>query len=105
MTEPIRSPLRDDPALADLVREYALSLPARVEDLRAALAAGDRVRLGRLAHQTHGSAGMCGFAEVSETAALLEGAVREGYDLDMLREFVDELDDLTKRVLRGLDLP
>ncbi len=92
-----------DPALLPLVRDYAHSLPGRVDDFRAAIADDARDRLAGLAHQTKGVGGMYGYPDLTESAALIESAAREGQDNELLSALVDEFDALTARIVRGIE--
>lgn len=62
-------------ALAELRREYARELPAKVSAIVEALARNDRATATLLAHRLRGTAGSYGFAEVSAAAATIEAAL------------------------------
>ncbi|RME38052.1 MAG: response regulator, partial [Planctomycetota bacterium] len=67
--------------LASIRREFALSLPARVDALREAWKAGRRDRVREILHQLIGSSGIHGFPAVSEEAARIQARVkRNGLD-------------------------
>ena len=80
-----------------LVRRFADALPEQAQALQAALDAGDRVSLGRLAHRLLGASGMYGFGQVGEVAGLIESACDEGQDEGLLRELLVELVDEIER--------
>ncbi|MES2262346.1 MAG: ATP-binding protein [Pseudomonadota bacterium] len=65
-------------SLLPLRRAYGQALPARLDALQAALAAGQLEETARLAHMLKGSAGSFGYAGVSELAGGLEVAARRG---------------------------
>jgi CheY-like chemotaxis protein/HPt (histidine-containing phosphotransfer) domain-containing protein len=85
----------------ELLRQYVSRLSEKVKKMRVAEVAEDRATLAQLAHKTRGSAAMYGFTELSETAGLLEDAAREGQDRTLLRELLDEMDGLVRRIERG----
>ena len=98
----LTSSFADDEAFMDLVREYGAGLDERMTEMREAHATGDRELLARLAHQTRGSAGMYGFPALGETAGLVEDAAREGQDLTLLGDLLDEAAGLVARIQLGL---
>jgi CheY-like chemotaxis protein/HPt (histidine-containing phosphotransfer) domain-containing protein len=82
----------DEVSFQDLLREYVGGLSERMQTVRASLAAEDRSTLAHLAHKMRGAAAMYGFAELAETAGLLEDAIRENQERTLLHELVDEMD-------------
>lgn len=78
-------------ALARLTLEFVRSLPEKSARVSAAAGRGDLATVASLAHQLRGVAGMYGHPELTETAGLLEDAVREGQELDLIHEFVADL--------------
>jgi CheY-like chemotaxis protein len=81
----------------ELLREFVNGLSERTQKVQAALASRDRTTLGQLAHKMRGAAAMYGFTELAETAGLLEVAVREGRDHDLLAELVGEMEAEARR--------
>jgi HPt (histidine-containing phosphotransfer) domain-containing protein len=79
-----------DDEFAALRRDYVNGLRTTVTAVSEALATHDPVALSTLAHQTRGAAGMYGYPELSETAALLEDAIHEGQDETLILELADE---------------
>ncbi len=77
----------------ELLREYVNGLQERMQKMRAALAAEDRVTLAQLAHKMRGAAAMYGFAHLAETAGLLEDAIREGQEAALLAELLGEMEE------------
>ena len=85
-----------DPAFQSLVREYVAGLSATRVQMAQAFAAGDLKQLASLAHQVKGAAGMYGFAELGESAGLIESACRENQETDLIGELLNEFDDLIR---------
>ncbi len=80
MMDPIRSIYEDDPDMIEIVREFADELPSRAEAVEALLRQADLGELQRLVHQLKGAGGGYGFAAVTEMAAALEQALKDGAD-------------------------
>ncbi len=99
--EPLRSIYESDPDMLEIVREFARELPARARALEEHHAAANTVELGRLAHQLKGAGGGYGFPTITELAAKLESAVKEGAGDEVVK---DRLAELT-RVLRAVVVP
>ncbi|MDR3621884.1 MAG: ATP-binding protein [Paludisphaera borealis] len=102
---PVVSRYAADSGLAALVRKFVASLPGKVARFREAVAANDLAEIESQAHQLRGVGTMYGFPAVTETCALVEAAVREGRDLDLIAELVEEFADLCERIGRGVDEP
>jgi len=102
-TSPLVSLFADDTGLAPLVRKFVDSLPGKVADFRAAVAASDRAAIESQAHQLRGVGSMYGYPAVTETCALVEAAVKEGEDLELIAELVEEFAELCDRIGRGGD--
>jgi HPt (histidine-containing phosphotransfer) domain-containing protein len=90
-----------DGELADLTRGYLESLRSTVAAVKNARSAGDFIALRSLAHQTRGAAGMYGFPELSETAGLLDDAIAEDQDDDLILELADEFIRGIEATLQG----
>lgn len=99
--DPIRSVYEDDPDMLEIVREFAAELPQRVEDLEGRLEAGDLAQLQVLAHQLKGAGGGYGFSQVTDAAAVLEQALKDGADPAVLKEHCGALCD----TLRAVEVP
>jgi CheY-like chemotaxis protein len=97
---PAVAPAVGGPSFEDLLGQYVAGLSGKVGKMHAAEAAEDRAALAQMAHKTRGSAAMYGFTELSETAGLLEDAAREGQDRSLLRELLDEMDKIVRRIER-----
>jgi len=87
----------------DLVAAYRRNLPSTVAEMTQVLATQDTTKLAALAHRLRGSAGMYGLPDITETARLLEEACREGQDLDLLGELVNELSTAAQRAAIEVD--
>jgi HPt (histidine-containing phosphotransfer) domain-containing protein len=99
--EPIRSLYEDDPDMLEIVREFARELPARASELEQRCAAGNLAELQRLAHQLKGAGGGYGYPSITELAASLESALKQGAQGSVVK---DRLSDLV-RVLRAVAVP
>ncbi len=99
--DPIRSQYEDDADMLDLVREFASDLPSRARRLEELLAQGDFEELERMAHQLKGAGGGYGFPQITETAAVLELALRDGADTARVKESAAVLCE----TLRAVTLP
>jgi HPt (histidine-containing phosphotransfer) domain-containing protein len=99
--EAIRSVYEDDPDMLEIVREFAAELPDRVGELERCLEAGDLAQLQTMAHQLKGAGGGYGFSPITEQAASLEHALKEGQDATVLKDRTRALCD----VLRAVEVP
>lgn len=97
----IRSTYESDPDMLDIVREFASELPARIAKLEAHLAAGELLELQTLAHQLKGAGGGYGFPQITELAASLESALKQGAAPPVVKDRVVALCEL----LRAVDVP
>jgi PAS domain S-box-containing protein len=79
-----------DPSLAELKRGYVESLRRTLAAVEHAIATDDRQSMRTLAHQTRGVAGMYGYDDLTDTAGLLEDAIREEEDRELIQELADE---------------
>lgn len=99
--EPIRSTFEDDPDMMDIVQEFAAELPKRAAELRS-LFEGDQLEaLRTLAHQLKGAGGGYGFAPITEAAAALEQALKDGAGRDVVDDRCTHLCD----VLDAVEVP
>lgn len=96
--EPIVSCYADDPDLHELIELYVQEMPQRIEALESCFAAGDWAALAGCAHQLKGAAGSHGFHQLTDSAAALEAAARQGRDAAAIRASFDALLDLCRRV-------
>ena len=89
--EPIRSIFENDPDMMEIVRDFAAALPARRRSLQALLEANALDALQVAAHQLKGAGGGYGFQPITDTAARLEQALREGVDASALKDHCQAL--------------
>jgi signal transduction histidine kinase/DNA-binding response OmpR family regulator len=73
---PLRSTMRDEREMADLITRFVNNMPARITSLRAAASQHDMAALVDQVHQLKGAAGGYGFAIITQVAARLEQALR-----------------------------
>jgi len=97
----IRSAYESDPDMLEIVREFASELPARVAKLESYLAAGELRELQTLAHQLKGAGGGYGFPQITELAASLEAALKQGLDAPVVKDRAIALCTL----LRDVEVP
>jgi HPt (histidine-containing phosphotransfer) domain-containing protein len=87
----IRSAYENDPDMLEIVREFAAELPARIAKLETHLAAGEMRELQTLAHQLKGAGGGYGFPQITELAASLEAALKQGLAAPLVKDRANEL--------------
>jgi signal transduction histidine kinase/DNA-binding response OmpR family regulator len=95
--EAVRSVL-DDPSLQPLVAAYVASLPLRMAELEASVAAGDLERLASDLHNLKGTGGLFGLMPLSDAAEGAEELLRAQASLDRIGEQVRNIVDLARRV-------
>jgi HPt (histidine-containing phosphotransfer) domain-containing protein len=98
-SSPLRSSFADDPDMAELVEYFVEEVPARLQSLRDLCESGDREGVQRIAHQLKGACAGYGFETVGLAAAKVEQPLKEDASLDDVREQIDELTDLLRRVV------
>ncbi len=76
--DPIRSIFEDDPDMAEIVVAFVAELPGRAQGAEELLSQDDLPELQRLAHQLKGAGGGYGFPQITEVAAGLEQALKQG---------------------------
>jgi len=82
-----------------ILRDFAWGHDGAAEEIKAALAAGDRSAARRLAHSLKGVAGTVGATELATCAAAVEQAVLSGGDAD---QAIDRLSGVLSPLLDGL---
>ncbi len=96
--EPIRSVYESDPDMVDLVRGFAKELPKRAELVEDLLSNGEVEELRSLAHQLKGAGGGYGFAIVTEKAASLEHALKQGEPESLVKGLTAALCEVLRAV-------
>ncbi len=96
--DPIRSTYEDDLDMMEIVQEFADELPGRAESAETLLRDGDLSELQRLAHQLKGAGGGYGFDAITEVAAALEQALKDGADARVLEERASSLCETLRAV-------
>lgn len=91
-----------DADLGDLVEMFVSEIPDRIQSMLQAAEAADWEQLGRVAHQIKGAAGSYGFGGVTPIAADLERACRESGTAEAIRQGLEELVDMCRRMRGGL---
>ena len=91
----------DDPGLAPLVARFIASLPGKAAGFRDAIASNDLAEVQSQAHQLRGVGSMYGFPAITETCGLMEEAVREARDVELMAELIDEFAVLCEQIVRG----
>jgi HPt (histidine-containing phosphotransfer) domain-containing protein len=97
----IRSAYENDPDMLEIVREFAAELPARIAKLESHLAAGEMHELQTLAHQLKGAGGGYGFPQITDLAASLEAALKQGLDAPVVKDRAHSL----CAILRSVRVP
>ena len=95
----IRSAFENDPDMLEIVREFASELPARIAKLESLLAAGALAELQTLAHQLKGAGGGYGFPQITDLAASLESALKQGLDVPVVKDRANSLCALLRSVI------
>jgi HPt (histidine-containing phosphotransfer) domain-containing protein len=95
----IRSAYENDPDMLEIVREFAGELPARIAKLEAHLAANEMRDLQTLAHQLKGAGGGYGFPQITELAASLESALKQGLDAPVVKDRAHALCETLRSVV------
>jgi HPt (histidine-containing phosphotransfer) domain-containing protein len=89
--------------MGELVDMYVDGMLDRINAMQQALASGDREALRCAAHQTKGAAGSYGFDSLTDAAAALESAIRDGQPAETIQRLFDGLIQLCRRVCAGVD--
>ncbi|MBK6533861.1 MAG: response regulator [Deltaproteobacteria bacterium] len=89
--EALFSEFAGDVDMADIIDLFVEGLPARMGELRAAIAAGAAADVKRVAHQLKGAAGGYGFGPITAVAGELELAIGRGEGAAETEEIVGRL--------------
>lgn len=95
---PIYSQLIDDPDLCDLVKMFVDEMPARIEQLLKDFNAKNWDKLKNTAHNLRGAVGCYGFCEITPAVGKFEQALNDDISEDDIRQTLEELIDLCKRM-------
>ncbi len=99
------STLAADIALAELVRDFDIGLPAKAAQLDALLAAGDLAGIRSLAHQIKGAGGGYGYPAITDAAFQLEKVASEQSDFQKVEMHIRELQQLCAAAELGARQP
>ena len=97
-TDPIRSEFSRDPDMAELINMFIEEMPSRMEAISECYREQRLTELQTLAHQLKGSGAGYGFEPVSLTAAQLEASLKSHSDLESIRDEVEALLDVCRRL-------
>jgi CheY-like chemotaxis protein len=95
---PLCSSLANDTRVAKVLDRFVARLPERVTQIRSLLDGGDLENLRKAVHNLKGAGSGYGFAPLSEQSARAEDALRAQQSLDQVRQEVDQLLQLIRRV-------
>jgi HPt (histidine-containing phosphotransfer) domain-containing protein len=97
--QPIRSVFEDDPDMLEIIREFATELPQRANEIEGLLAGNHRAKLQTAAHQLKGAGGGYGFQPITDSAGLLEHALKHGQAESVIKERCSELCEILRAVV------
>jgi HPt (histidine-containing phosphotransfer) domain-containing protein len=87
-----------DLEMREIIELFVAELPKRTMAMHAALHSEDTELVRVIAHQLKGAAGGYGFTQLGEAAALVESAVKDGCELNVVRSRIGTLIALAARV-------
>lgn len=94
--------LRDEPELADVVREFVDVLPTRLAEMKAAFEQSDWKALTTLAHRLKGAGGSYGYPDISQLCATMERSFR-AEQAGEFQNWTHQLDALVRAAQAGLE--
>lgn len=94
----VYSVFADDAEMHEIIGLFVDELPKRTMAMQSALNSGDLDQVRVLAHQLKGAAGGYGFASLGEAAALVESAVKEECEPNVVRSRIGSLIALAARI-------
>jgi PAS domain S-box-containing protein len=100
----MNSAFATDAKFLQMTRDYARSLPQQMQECHTALEQGNWGQLQKLVHSMKGTAGMYGYMTLSETAALLDQAISERQDPQLLTELLEEMTHIVAAIEKGMAL-
>ncbi len=98
---PIHSEYEDDRDMIEIVREFADEATERADGLESCLGSGSLSQLQDLAHQLKGAGGGYGYPQITDAAAALESALKQGAGDGVITERLGSLCE----VLRAIAVP
>jgi CheY-like chemotaxis protein len=101
--EHLQSEFASDPDMKEVLGEFISGLPAQVAQIQQLLEEQNLAELRRAVHQLKGAGGGYGFPQITRLALSAEEEVKSGRALGSVRERVDALIALVRRV-EGYDL-
>jgi HPt (histidine-containing phosphotransfer) domain-containing protein len=101
--EHLESEFAADPDMKEVLGEFIAGLPAQIAQIQYLLEEQNLAELRRAVHQLKGAGGGYGFPQITRLALSAEEEVKSGRAVGSIRERVDALVALVRRV-RGYDL-
>jgi HPt (histidine-containing phosphotransfer) domain-containing protein len=101
-SEMIYSTMADDADFAELIEMFVEEMPDRIENLLSQSLARDWTNLAKSAHQLKGAAGSYGFDVVTDAAARVEAAVKQGQPEEDVHSALEEIVSLARRMRSGM---
>jgi len=98
----IVSTMIDHRGMKKIIVEYIEGLPMEVAKMQEMIDRNDLPSLKRVAHQLRGTGGGYGFDSITDLAADVENAIKEGKDRESVIKHLDLLMDVVRRV-EGFD--
>jgi signal transduction histidine kinase/HPt (histidine-containing phosphotransfer) domain-containing protein len=90
----------DDEVLRELLPNFIDHLPQQVDKLRTQILHQNLEELAKTVHQLKGTGGLYGFFSISECSTRLEQSIKKAESLEAVKQTVDELVALIRRVER-----
>ena len=89
--EPLVSSMLEDPGMAELIDSFVQQLGRSITELEADYGAQNRDELAKIARLLKGEAAGIGFAPITQAAAGIEQALKQGDELNQIRSRLTEL--------------
>jgi signal transduction histidine kinase/CheY-like chemotaxis protein/HPt (histidine-containing phosphotransfer) domain-containing protein len=94
----IKSSLLGYPGMKNIILEFIEGLPEELQKISDSLERFDMTTLRRTVHQIRGAAGGYGFDQITGPAAAAEESIRAEASIDVIREKIDGLTDIIRRI-------